>query len=1166
MSWDLQGSHGDNALYTSILVPMRPAPGKVSRTEQLPPRAATARAATDTAAPVQAFGGTFSLDAAFAPHLDAPPPVQCDGGVGAAGDRYEAHADAVADAVVRGESAAALLDAGADGAPAVQRDPLTPDARRAAQAHVVSDLVMEQIAHRIAYSDGRPPHDEGSTHAHTGLRAARAGMSDAAPHLDGAGHTDDEVALSDLGFAIDQFQYFSGEGGLQFWILPAQPGATVTPVIAFRGTEMGLDGEGAEDLGEDVNGAGVGMAQFTMNQGAIHAALTRLGGHGVVATGHSLGGALAQIAACMYPELIVSVITFQAPGIPASVVSRIRDLPRDERVAARHHRVDGCVVDGAGEDFVPGDVEIYGEGTVTSMIPLVGAVDDHRTFPVLAGAEASGEAEPWMEGRVNPDLAAGPRHSVTTDDSAGRELAIGGLSEGARGLVDTWVREAYSNIWMEVFPYAEHGYHTFESIKTTILTRCRAERIPSYAGRMRTNLGQLYPEYPVTDEVVRAGGDAVASIAAFLAAVGARVPLDDDRRLRVRNIYLSHGFTIAEGTDPVFGDGGLGDARDIHAHAARGVSGSGGVLPHLEAIQHSFGHHDVSGVRAHVGGVAAEASHAIGAAAYATGDDVAFAGAPDLRQAAHEAAHVVQQRGGVRLDGGVGRAGDPYERHADDVAALVTRGESAEALLDTMAHRGASGGAAVQREVFPDENGAILRDHVAGLTAVPTLRRQLVELRTALAGASGPVLVTVRLVGRTEEVRVASVTVRTIATQLESRIASMGGAEDGPDAAPAGIDPAAPRTRASAPDTGAPRARTGAGSGGHRERPLAEVEAHVTRERELIQARFPAPFGPIEVSATLAASAEVGPPAAESEGGHPPPGRVTLDTVESTDESGATTRHISVEGEGLLRRMLDNDLAGCSDHFEISPEHDGLHFNAGLNLPEAQVGPIHLQFAIDLIDYDPGATGRSALTILSPSATASVPLSIEARTALGLDVGAHAELEIRAQYYPQADQILAALQRQFAPYFASLSAEAGAGAAAAAEVGVGGEVAEGGAVVAEGGFLGTLATIGAVILGFGAIFATDGSTAEGERMAQQIAIYEYGQEFADVITGTVGEHDATPSEAVHRARAQARSDAGRATADQRRQLATAGYAAISLAASRAQAERQGTTFEATWFD
>ncbi|HTJ41347.1 MAG TPA: DUF4157 domain-containing protein [Kofleriaceae bacterium] len=158
---------------------------------------------------------------------------------------------------------------------------------------------------------------------------------------------------------------------------------------------------------------------------------------------------------------------------------------------------------------------------------------------------------------------------------------------------------------------------------------------------------------------------------------------------------------LAEMSAPVQARGDL-TGGDVHAHAARGVAGAGSPLPHLDRIQASFGHHDVSGVRAHTGGAAAEASAAIGARAYATGDDVAFAGSPDLHTAAHEAAHVVQQRGGVRLAGGVGRAGDSYEQHADAVADLVVRGDSAQALLDPFSHRGASGGPAVQRNQDDD--------------------------------------------------------------------------------------------------------------------------------------------------------------------------------------------------------------------------------------------------------------------------------------------------------------------------------------------------------------------------------------------------------------------------------------------------------------------------------
>ena len=57
------------------------------------------------------------------------------------------------------------------------------------------------------------------------------------------------------------------------------------------------------------------------------------------------------------------------------------------------------------------------------------------------------------------------------------------------------------------------------------------------------------------------------------------------------------------------------DAATIHDHAARGVSGSSMTMPHLEQIQDSFGaEHDVSGIRAHIGGAAADAAARIAAA------------------------------------------------------------------------------------------------------------------------------------------------------------------------------------------------------------------------------------------------------------------------------------------------------------------------------------------------------------------------------------------------------------------------------------------------------------------------------------------------------------------------------------------------------------------------
>jgi Fe2+ transport system protein FeoA len=153
------------------------------------------------------------------------------------------------------------------------------------------------------------------------------------------------------------------------------------------------------------------------------------------------------------------------------------------------------------------------------------------------------------------------------------------------------------------------------------------------------------------------------------------------------------------------GDMEAEDSASVHQAAAAGVSGAGSALPYFDRIQAAFGGaHDLSQVRAHVGGEAAAASEHMGAQAYATGDHVAFRGQPDLHTAAHEAAHVVQQRAGVHLAGGVGQADDAYEQQADAVADAVVRGESAASLLGSSGP--SRGTAAVQGAVQRQDAGA----------------------------------------------------------------------------------------------------------------------------------------------------------------------------------------------------------------------------------------------------------------------------------------------------------------------------------------------------------------------------------------------------------------------------------------------------------------------------
>lgn len=145
----------------------------------------------------------------------------------------------------------------------------------------------------------------------------------------------------------------------------------------------------------------------------------------------------------------------------------------------------------------------------------------------------------------------------------------------------------------------------------------------------------------------------------------------------------------------------------IHAAAARGIATSWSALPDAALIQRWFGHHDVSSIRAHTGSAAAASANEMHARAFAAGDHVVLDHTADLRTVAHEAAHVVQQRGGVSLPGGVGTAGDAHERHADQVAAAVVEGRSAEALLDRYAGAGQTGAPAtgsIQRWDSDDED------------------------------------------------------------------------------------------------------------------------------------------------------------------------------------------------------------------------------------------------------------------------------------------------------------------------------------------------------------------------------------------------------------------------------------------------------------------------------
>ena len=185
----------------------------------------------------------------------------------------------------------------------------------------------------------------------------------------------------------------------------------------------------------------------------------------------------------------------------------------------------------------------------------------------------------------------------------------------------------------------------------------------------------------------------------------------------------------------------------VQKAAHDGTQGSGGPLPYLDRIQSSFGRFDVSSVRAFQGEPAKEANRALGAEAYASDNTVAFGGLPTLHTAAHEAAHVVQQRQGVHLKGGVGEAGDEHEQHADQVAERVTAGRSAEDLLAAKAGPGAEkekGGGGVQLDDDRTRQaGPLSREKAAAAVRYNTGKRLKTEVWAQIArvvGAPSPTL------------------------------------------------------------------------------------------------------------------------------------------------------------------------------------------------------------------------------------------------------------------------------------------------------------------------------------------------------------------------------------------------------------------------------------------
>jgi outer membrane protein OmpA-like peptidoglycan-associated protein len=179
--------------------------------------------------------------------------------------------------------------------------------------------------------------------------------------------------------------------------------------------------------------------------------------------------------------------------------------------------------------------------------------------------------------------------------------------------------------------------------------------------------------------------------------------------------------------------------QEMQRLLATDPSGSASALPYRDAIERSFGlAHDLSNVRCEIGGTAAVKNALLGSSAFTRGEQISFRAQPTLDEAAHEAAHVVQQRQGATPPGGLSRRGDNWEQQADNVAARVSRGEPASDLIGAPAPPAASANPPIQRRLIVHGGDADFADFQA-----------LVEPATGLMLLRDPVTDEVTSIGST---------------------------------------------------------------------------------------------------------------------------------------------------------------------------------------------------------------------------------------------------------------------------------------------------------------------------------------------------------------------------------------------------------------------------------